>query len=102
MSDEPQPSNTKRARFQVVTVGGRALVGAVVGFLVGGCVAIAFFGAGSEWVNAAVAGGLIGLPIFFSVMRWQAVADFCTGLLEALVTVLSVLSAALAVLFGAV
>jgi hypothetical protein len=102
MSDEPRPPNSKRARFPVATVWERALVGAIVGFVVAGCVAIAFVSVGSEWLDASVAGGLIGLPIFFSIVRWQAVADFCAGLLEAIVIVLTVLSAALATLFGAV
>lgn len=102
MNDEPQPPNSKRARLPVATAWERALVGAIVGFVVAGCVAIAFVSAGSEWLDAAVAGSLISLPIFFSIVRWQAVADFCAGLLEAFVTVLTVLSAALAALFGAV
>lgn len=102
MSDEPQPPSRKRARLPVTTAWDRALVGALVGVWVAGCVAIAFAIAGSSWSDAGVAGGLIALPIFFSIVRWQAVADFCAGLLEAIVTVLSVLSAALTTLFGAV
>lgn len=100
MRDQPQSPESKRSRLQVGTIGGRALIGVAAGLVVALCAGFAFAAAGSGWFDAAVIGTLGGLPVFLSVMRWQAAADFCLGLLEAVVIVLGALAAVLGALAG--
>jgi hypothetical protein len=97
MNDQPQHSAPSRAS----TLRARALVGAAAGLIIFLCAGGAFLFGGFDWLSALGAGVAFGLPIFFSVMRWQAAADFCLGLLEALATVCGALTAALAAVLSA-